>query len=87
LDKESLNVFPADDRPSSNPWRLLKVADGPLGFSETGIVCALAERMSKIKISLFYVSTFFTDYLMVEEKNFAKAVTALKEDSFSISEP
>ena len=53
-------------------WRVLKV-EGPLGFVMTGIVASLAEPLAQAKISIFYISTYETDYLMVEEKNLQKA--------------
>ena len=53
-------------------WRAFKVA-GPLGFSLTGIVASLSKPLAEVEISIFYISTYETDYLMVEEKNFQKA--------------
>ncbi len=49
-------------------WRVFKVK-GPLGFVMTGIVASLAEPLAQANISIFYISTYETDYLMVEEKN------------------
>ena len=53
-------------------WRVLKVK-GPLGFELTGIVASLARPLAQAKISILYVSTYETDYLLVEEENFRKA--------------
>jgi hypothetical protein len=53
-------------------WRVFKV-QGPLGFSLTGIVASLAKPLSDEQISIFYVSTYETDYVLVEDKNLAKA--------------
>ena len=52
--------------------RAFKV-EGPLGFSLTGIVSSLSAPLAKAKISIFYISTYETDYLLVEEKNLNKA--------------
>lgn len=49
-------------------WRAFKVA-GPLGFSLTGIVASLSKPLAEVEISIFYISTYETDYLLVEEKN------------------
>ncbi|MEK9134971.1 MAG: ACT domain-containing protein [Patescibacteria group bacterium] len=57
---------------AENDWRVFKV-QGPLGFSLTGIVASLAKPLSDAEISIFYVSTYETDYLLVEDKNLAKA--------------
>jgi len=53
-------------------WRAFKVK-GPLGFSLTGIVASLSRPLAKAKISILYISTYETDYLLVEEKNLGKA--------------
>jgi len=83
MDKEASSTF--DTLPSpSGPWKLIKVDDGPLGFSETGIVCSLAEALSEV--SLFYLSTFFTDYVMVEVCNIEKAVEILRREKFRVKE-
>ena len=57
---------------AENDWRVFKV-QGPLGFSLTGIVASLARPLADEQISIFYVSTYETDYLLVEDKNLAKA--------------
>jgi len=81
LDKNSVDLFPDVPNPSG-PWKLIKVDDGPLGFSETGIVCSLAETLSDV--SLFYVSTFFTDYVLVEASSIEKAISVLKRENFEV---
>ena len=53
-------------------WRCFKV-EGPLDFSETGIIFSLTQPLAKNAIAVFVISTFDTDYLMVKEKDFAKA--------------
>jgi len=83
MDKEALSVFSSIPSPSG-PWKPIKVDDGPLGFSETGIVCSLAETLTEV--SLFYLSTFFTDYILVESPNFSKAIEILKREKFEVRE-
>ena len=57
-------------------WRAFKV-EGPLGFILTGIVASLAAPLAKAKISIFYISTYETDYLLVKEENLEKAAKIL----------
>ena len=59
-------------------WRAFKV-EGPLGFSLTGIVSSLSKPLADAKISIFYISTYETDYLFVEEANLKKAKEILKK--------
>ena len=61
---------------SETGWRCFKV-QGPLDFSETGIIFSLSKPLAESGIAVFVVSTFDTDYFMVKEKDLAKAVEAL----------
>jgi hypothetical protein len=47
-------------------WRCLKIA-GTLDFSLTGVLASLAAPLADAGISIFAVSTFDTDYLLVKE--------------------
>jgi hypothetical protein len=58
-------------------WRVLKV-HGPFALSEIGVLAALAAPLARAKISLFAVSTFDTDYLLVSDKKLDAATAALR---------
>jgi hypothetical protein len=58
-------------------WRVLKV-HGPLVLSEIGVLASLAAPLAEAKISLFAVSTFDTDYLLVASETLSAAVAALE---------
>src|SRR5690349_2748493 len=57
-------------------WRCLKV-EGPLDFGLTGILASLAQPLAEAKISIFTISTFDTDYLMIKKENLQKAIAVL----------
>jgi hypothetical protein len=59
-------------------WRALKVM-GPLPFSMTGVLAALAQPLAQAGISIFAISTFDTDYILVKEIRLEEAVAALRE--------
>jgi hypothetical protein len=61
---------------AEQPWRCLKVV-GPLDFGLTGIMAALTQPLAADKISIFAVSTFDTDYLMVKTDNYERACLSL----------
>ncbi len=69
-------VCPQDQIPTGvmaeKDWRAFKV-EGPLGFVMTGIVSSLAKPLADEGISIFYISTYETDYLLVEDKNLQAA--------------
>ena len=60
-----------------NGWRAFQVA-GPLEFSLTGILAAIAAPLADASVSIFAISTFDTDYVLVKEENLAKAAEALR---------
>ncbi len=61
---------------SQSGWRVLKV-HGPFVLSEIGVLSALAAPLAEAKISLFAVSTFDTDYLLVAAETLSAAIAAL----------
>ena len=65
-------------------WRIIKVK-GPLDFSLTGILASLAVPLANAHISIFAISTFDTDYLLVQDKSLAKALTVLKESGVTVN--
>lgn len=78
---ESLNV--PDSVKSEMGWSLIKV-DGVLDFSLTGILSSLSSPLAKAQISIFAISTFDTDYLLVKETNLVKAKQVLQENGFEL---
>jgi hypothetical protein len=59
-------------------WRALKV-EGPLDFSLTGILSSLLQPLAEQKISIFAVSTYNTDYILVKEANLICSIEALRK--------
>ena len=74
-------VLPEAKAPSEGEielgWRAFKVA-GPLDFSLTGILAALAVPLTAARISLFAISTFDTDYVLVREADLERTKAALR---------
>lgn len=64
-------------------WRLFKVL-GPLDFSLTGILASIAAPLAESKVSIFAISTFDTDYIMVKNADLECANTSLSKAGFSI---
>ncbi len=64
-------------------WRCLKV-EGPLDFALIGILASLTTPLAQAGISLFAVSTYDTDYLLVRAGGLATAVRALSDAGFDV---
>ena len=62
---------------ASRHWRLLKV-HGPFAFDEAGILAALANPLARLGIGILVISTYDTDYLLVQRENVPVAVEALE---------
>jgi uncharacterized protein len=57
-------------------WRCLRVA-GALDFSLTGVLAAIAGPLAAANVSIFAVSTYDTDYILVREQAVAAAIECL----------
>ena len=64
-------------------WSCLKVL-GPLDFSLTGILAKLSAVLAEAKISLFAVSTYDTDYILVKSENLEMAIEALGAQGYEV---
>jgi len=66
---------------SSPNWKCLKVA-GPLDLNLTGILAGLSDTLAKAKISIFAISTFETDYVLIQKQVLETAKSALKSAGY-----
>jgi hypothetical protein len=71
---------------SERGWRALKV-QGPLDFSLVGILADLATVLADVGVSIFAISTYETDYILIKENQLSIAVNALRQAEYSVSNP
>jgi len=64
-------------------WRVFKV-HGPFVLTEIGVLSALAAPLAEAKVSLFAISTFDTDYLLVASETLSAAISALERAGHTI---
>ncbi len=64
-------VCPASSLPPDSPsyprWACLKL-EGPFPFSQTGVLLSFIEPLSANRIPIFAISTYDTDYLLIQEE-------------------
>lgn len=65
--------------------RALK-AEGSFDFSQVGILVAILNPLAEAGISIFAVSTYDTDYVLVREPELAPALAVLRAAGHSIRE-
>jgi len=71
------DVIEVQSLQSSKGWKCIKVT-GPLDFNLTGILAGISDILSKENISIFAISTFDTDYILVRTQDLTSARTALR---------
>jgi hypothetical protein len=65
-------------------WRALMVA-GPLDFGLTGVLAAVAVPLRDAGVSIFAVSTYDTDYVLVRSDRLQEAAAALRSAGHTVS--
>jgi len=74
---------PANALKTEPGWRAFRVK-GPLDFSLVGILSGIAGCLARQRISIFAVSTFETDYILVKANRLPDALEALKEAGYEV---
>ena len=64
-------------------WKILKV-DGVLDFALVGILSKLSQLMADNDISIFAISTYDTDYILVKEDKLKRAIEVYKENGYEV---
>ena len=58
---------------------------GPLSFSTTGLIAALFSLLANERLSIFVLSTFDTDLLLLRQADLPQAVTALRGGGHTVT--
>lgn len=64
-------------------WRVLKV-EGPLDFSLIGILANISKVLADVKVSIFAISTYDTDYILLKNKDLGVAIEALEKNDYIV---
>ena len=74
-----------DDVQHTPGWRAFRVR-GPLDFGLVGILAGLSTTLADAGISIFAISTYDTDYLLVRNEQLEAAVEALTAAGYPVQE-
>ncbi|WP_286232581.1 ACT domain-containing protein [Thalassotalea sediminis] len=77
------NDLPLNSEDCETDWKALEVV-GPLDFSLTGILSNISSVLAKEKISIFAISTFDTDYILVKSNKLEASITALTNNNYLV---
>lgn len=87
-DEELSLVCRSEDTPEKtiecdNGWKGFRI-EGVLDFSLIGILSKISGILAEHKIGIFAVSTYNTDYILVKEENFEKALDVLANEGYRV---
>jgi uncharacterized protein len=77
--------FVPEDAYRERGWRALKI-EGPLDLSMIGILASVAAPLAEVGASIFTVSTFDTDYVLVRGTQLDLAVDTLRENGHRVGD-
>ncbi len=87
-DEEISLVCKTEDTPQNtvardDGWRGFRI-QGVLDFSLIGILSKLTGILAEHQIGVFAVSTYNTDYVLVKEENFERALSVLASEGYTV---
>ena len=88
-DEELSLVCRTEDTPGETTerdegWRGFRIS-GVLDFSLIGILSKISGILAEHRIGIFAVSTYNTDYILVKEENYERALEVLASEGYTIT--
>lgn len=77
------SLVPAHER-AEGGWRLFRL-DGVFPFSVTGILSSVLDPLALVGVSIFAISTFDTDYVLVPDAKLETAIAALTHAGHTVN--
>ena len=77
------DMVPANTTERDDGWRGFRIK-GTLDFSLIGILSKLSGILAEHKIGIFAVSTYNTDYILVKEHKWGKAMSVLMKAGYKL---
>lgn len=76
---------PANTIKRDDGWRAFRI-QGPLDFALIGILAKIASLLADKQISIFAVSTYNTDYVLIRQEKFTSALDVLAANGYEIEQ-
>ena len=80
-----MNDVPERTVDRSDGWRGFRI-EGTLDFSLVGVLSKLSAILAENMIGIFAVSTFNTDYILVKNEDYERAMDVLAAEGYEIVE-
>jgi len=72
---------PSDTISAEPGWKALKIS-GELDFGMVGVISRISSILADAKISIFVISTYNTDYILLKSEVFDGAVAVLLQNGY-----
>ena len=87
-DSEELKIvareqFVPDGFECEKDWRCLRIA-GTLDFSMVGVIASISATLATADISIFVISTYSTDLVLLKSRDLERATQALGSSGFVV---
>ncbi|MCL1883580.1 MAG: ACT domain-containing protein [Defluviitaleaceae bacterium] len=74
---------PKENLAMEDGWSVLKIS-GILDFGMVGVVAKISNILADAGISIFVVSTYNTDYILLKTKSFEKGIKVLIHEGYTV---
>ena len=78
------SLVPDNTTERNDGWKAFRI-EGVLDFSLIGILSRISACLADNGIGIFAISTFNTDYILIKESDFSKAIEALERAGYTIT--
>jgi hypothetical protein len=78
----SQKIIPADIKHDCD-WKCFRI-DGSFDLNQIGVISSLAAPLAQAGISIFVISSYDTDYILVKDEKVEQAVAMLNDNGHSI---
>lgn len=78
------DLIPSNTTVCDHGWKAFRI-QGILDFSLIGILSKISTLLADHKVGIFVISTYNTDYILIKEENFDKAIRLLKGNGYTIA--
>ena len=77
------DIVPGNTTDRDDGWRAFRIV-GTLDFGLIGILARISTILASNEIGLFAISTYNTDYILIKEDNYEKALNVLKNSGYIV---
>ena len=77
------DFIPSDVVACEHGWKALRIS-GTLEFGMLGVIAKISDILAEADISIFVVSTYNTDYILIKTDNYEKGILALRRNGYVV---